>query len=151
MKGTSMKSLLPVLALGVVALLGDTSSARAQAPATVRVTIEIAPQVPSFSQKRLVVMLAHDDSQAGDRGLKAVDRHVDANFSHQQGNRTTLTITLGAKAKLKNNVQYYINGNVFDGPSKLICRAEHRKQAGPFLVLTGGAPSQITLTLQPAP
>jgi hypothetical protein len=150
MKGTAMKSLIPVLALGLAGLLADTSPVRAQT-ATVRVTIEIAPQVPSFSEKRLVVMLAYDDYQAGDRGLKAVDRHIILKFSHQAGNKTTVTVTLGAKAKLKTDMQYFVNGTVFDGPSKLICRAEDRKRVGPFPVLTGGAPSQITLTLQPAP
>jgi hypothetical protein len=131
-------------------VLGLTSpQAFAQETATVQVTLKIAKTTPSFKDLRLVVMLYHDHPLQDDRGLTTVDRYVDAKFAHQQGKDTVLTITVGAKAKLRKDVPYSVNVTVFDKASKLTHFSERDQGRGPFDVLNG-APSKITVLVRPA-
>jgi hypothetical protein len=140
-----------VFVLSIACLVWIGSHASAQESAKVQVTIRIPAATPSFKDQRLVVMLYHNFPTQDDRGDKAVDRHIDAKFSHTKGADTLLTITLGEKAKLKREVQYSVNVSVFTRDSKQTHRGELEGRTGPFSVLTNGAPSKLTLQVRPVP
>lgn len=138
-----MKRLSFALAIGSLLLSG--SHVLAQTTAKVTVTITISKKVPSFTDQRLVVMLYHNFPNQDDRGDKAVDKHIDAKFSHEKGKDTIVTITLGDKAKLNREVQYRVNVSVFDKPGKCTHVGMIEGQPGPFNVVTNGAPSKLTV------
>ena len=134
------------LLMFAVLLVG--SPAFAQGTAKVQVTITIPAKAASFEGRRLVVMLYHNYPGQEDRGMAAVDKHVDTKFSHVQGKETVLKLTLGDKAKLKTNVQYSVNANVFEGTNKITHVSEWKGQPGPYSVLTNGAPKEIAILLR---
>ena len=143
-----MKHLSFALVVGSVLLSG--SNALAQETAKVTITITISEKTPSFSDQRLVVMLYHDNPLEGDRGDTAVDRHIDAKFSHVVGKKTVATLTLGEKAKRKFDVEYSVSVTVFDKASKRTHLGEIDGNPGPFPVLTGGTPNKLAVVVNPA-
>jgi hypothetical protein len=143
-----MKSLC--FAASTCGLLLAASSTFAQDSAAVKIQLKISPRTPSFSDQRLVVTLYHDVPGQEDRGSRTVDRYVNATFSHQTGQETVVTITLGDRAKLNRDVQYTVNATVFTPQSQPTLVGDLNGQGGPFMVLTNGAPNKLTLQLNPA-
>ena len=143
-----MKRILLTIFASSLFLVG--SDAGAQESAKVLVTIKISAKTPSFKDQRLVVMQYHNFPTQDDRGDKAVDRHIDAKFSHEQGKDTILTLTLGEKAMLNRRVQYSVNASVYDGGTRTH-RGELDGTEAPFNVLTNGCPSKLTLEVRPVP
>lgn len=136
--------------LSLVTLLLTTSSALAQEPARVTINIKVPADTPSFANRRLVITLYHDFPGQDDRGLRTVDRYVDAKFSHQKGKNTLLSVTLGQNAKSNQGVRYSVNAAIFTPQSKQTHFAEFDGRPAPLPVLTFGAPSKLSLVLNPA-
>jgi hypothetical protein len=127
------------------------SEATAQDTAKVKITIKVSDKTPSFTNRRLVVMLYHNHPLQEDRGPTAVDRYIDVHFSHEKGTETVIKLILGENAKLKSDVQYTVTANLFQGLSTITHVSECEHENGPFRVLTYGHPRKITLELRPAP
>jgi hypothetical protein len=137
-------------ALTVCLSVAFCSPLAAQESPKTEITVRISDATPSFKNQRLVVMLHHTNPLQPDRGPTAVDRHVDAAFSHEQGTETVLTITLGEKAQLKRGVQYFVNVSVFDG-GRITHVTERNGRTGPVDVPAGDGSFKIALSLRPAP
>ena len=139
------------LAFAIPMLLCLASAASAQESAKVQLTLKISPKTASFKDQRLVVMLYHNHPLQDDRGLSAVDRFVDAKFSHQTGKETKLTVTVGEKAKFKSGVHYTLSVTVFDKANKVTHVGEIDGEGGPFTVLTTGSSNKLAIVLRPGP
>ena len=144
-----MKRLAYAAPLGLLLLCASTAAA--QETARVQVNIKISAKTPSFTAQRLVISLSHNFPLQDDRGDRTVDRHIDAKFSHQKGQATVLTVTLGEKVKLDRSVQYMVTVAFFDAASKITHIGEVDREPGPFVAITNGAPRKLTILVRPAP
>jgi len=102
----------------------------------------------SFDKLVLEVRLYEYDPRIADKAADLVDMLEVKDFSHTEGKETTETIELGAKAKIKPGMSYYITVFVLDGKDRTYIGDLAHAPNGFAKVLTNGEPREIRGTLR---
>lgn len=112
-------------------------------------TIAAPKALKSFDKLTLEVRLYEYDPGIADKAADLVDKLEVKDFSHAEGKETVETIELGAKAKIKPGMSYYVTVFVLDGKDRTHIGDLAHAPDGFAKVLTNGGPRAIRGTLRP--
>ena len=127
---------LVLLASALPAFAADDS-------AKVTGTITAPKSLKSFDKLVLEVRIYEYDPRIADKAADLVDKLEVKDFSHTEGQDTIEKIELGAKAKIKPGLSYYITVFVLDGKDRTHIADLAHAPDGFAKVLSDGQPREI--------
>ena len=137
-----------ILASVALLTLAVATGCAADDSAKVTGTITASKSLKSFDKLALEVQIFEYDPRIADKAADLVDKLVVKDFSHTEGKETVEKIELGAKAKIKAGMSYYITVFVLDGKDRTHTADLAHAPEGFAKVLTDGQPREIKGTLR---